>query len=155
MKKNLKRSGDEAGLAPTNEEPAKSPRFSGLDSMPVIPSEFAEVIVGILQEKDVASRIFTIIRSSGDQCKLKVKGAVLNVMCRISISWAEAHQMSCIMGHPELESKPWLQSIGGQLFWHDNCRGYEMNYEIRKMMEQLTHQCIDDHQAQRGFLSVL
>ena len=82
MKRNFKRSGDEAGLAPTNEESAKSPRSSRLDSMPVIPSQFAEALTGILQEKDVASRIFTITKSSGDQCKLKVKGAVLNMACR-------------------------------------------------------------------------
>ena len=148
LQKTLKRTGHEAGLEQGDEEPAKSPRTRRAErlrereeyrraAMAAISAEFNVPIQRILQESDIPSRIFTIVRSSGEWCKLLVKGGVLNCMYRIGMSWAEAQQWSCLLGYIELEFKAWLQTSEGAAFYHDGRRGYGMNYEVRIMMEQI------------------
>ena len=106
--------------------------------MPEIAAEFKAPIQRILQEQDIPSKIFTIVRSSGEWCKILVKGNVLNTMFRIGAGWAEAQQWSCVLGNIELEFKAWLQTSEGATFYHDSRKGYDINCEVRYMLEQIT-----------------
>ena len=67
----------------------------------------------------------------------------MNVLCRISLDWAEDHQQACILGAPEFEFRAYINSNEGQAYWHDNRRGYDMNYEIREIMIELTQEYIN------------
>ena len=95
LAKSLKRDQIQAGVE--EPEPVKSPRKRKAEklrerdayrreAMPEIAPEFKAPMQRILQEKDIPSKTFTIIRTSGEWCKIVVKGGVLNTLNRLE--WA-------------------------------------------------------------------